>query len=97
MNTEKEKIDLVLRIAQKFVKADEATKQFIVGYLTRAEEELKKDGQTKKETPVAQEESMEGLQDQSNFGNKKVIGIRWGDLPTSPTRATAARSVLKFL
>ncbi len=53
MNAEKEKIDLVLRIAQKFVKADEATKQFIVGYLTRAEEELKKDGQTKKETPVA--------------------------------------------
>lgn len=47
----KEKVDFVLRIAQKFVNADPETKQFVAGYLTRAEEEKKE--QQKKEMPVA--------------------------------------------
>lgn len=47
----KEKVDFVLRIAQKFVNADPETKQFVAGYLTRAEEEKKE--QKKKEMPVA--------------------------------------------
>lgn len=38
----KEKVDFVLRIAQKFVNADPETKQFVAGYLTRAEEEKKR-------------------------------------------------------
>lgn len=54
MNVEKEKIDLVLRIAQKFVDADEATKQFVAGYLIRAEEEKKQ--QQKIETQRMQKE-----------------------------------------